>query len=95
MSSKVSTSYFGAAVGAGLAYAFFGQDLVSLGAGAAAGYFAYPMVQSKVEGLSLPYAHYALPAASGAAISYGMYGQNYTTLAAGAAAGAGACYLLL
>jgi len=95
MSSKLSASYFGAAVGAGLAYAFFGQDLVSLGAGAAAGYFAYPMVQSKVEGLSLPYAHYALPAASGAAIAYKIYEGEPMPIAAGAAAGAGACYLLL
>lgn len=86
-------SLFGAAVGAGLAYAFFGQDIVSLGAGAGAGYFAYPIAQSNAVGLPVPYARYVLPAASGAAIAYGMYGQNYTTLAAGAAAGAGAWYV--
>lgn len=86
--------FLGAAIGAGLGYGFVERNLVSLAAGAAAGFYLYPPAQEKVSTLGLPYPEYIFPVASGAAVAYGLFGQDYAMIAAGGAAGAVADHML-
>ena len=87
--------YVGAGIGGGLAYAFFGQNVVSLGAGAAAGYFVFPPAQDKLKDSGLPYPHSILTGASAAAIAYKLSNGDPIPTAAAGAAGAFVGYAVL
>lgn len=86
----------GVIFGAGLGYAFGGPDLVSLGIGAAAGYFVYPPVQNAVVGevSTFKERQYIVPAVLGGLIGYQLYFGDLMFTGAGAAAGAAVEYAI-
>lgn len=98
--SDMENSLLGSALGAGIAYSWFGGGLIALGAGAAAGYFAYTPVKHTISNAVMGFVggpangNLVAPALGGAAIGYGMYFGDLSMTAAGAAAGAGAAYVL-
>lgn len=88
----------GLALGAGVAYAYVGTDLLSLGIGAGAGYLLLPMIQKRIVAAALPVIpadkrDYVVPAVLGGAIGYGLYNGDLMFTAAGAAAGAALEYV--
>lgn len=86
----------GALFGAGLGMIFGGPDLISLGGGAAIGYFVYPHAQNAVQNAlpSSSYRKYALPAVVGGFIGYEFYFGDIMYTGAGAAAGAALEYVI-
>lgn len=86
----------GALFGAGLGMIFGGPDLISLGGGAAVGYFVYPYAQSAAQNAmpSFSQRKYVLPAVIGGFIGYEFYFGDIMYAGAGAAAGAALEYVI-
>lgn len=85
-------AFFGAALGAAVAYSLYGQDVTSLAVGGLAGYFVHPIAVSEVKRLHfIP--HIVRPllpaAAAGAFVGYQLNGGD-PAMAGAYAAGAAA-----